>query len=261
MSKPRAVEINIGEQASLFAQRNYVPMKIDRQPAGLNFYQVRFPTNARGHAIINFAKNKFLIEHVLSITGTEDVDLAEEGLSQFHINSAITERDSISHDEARIKLLSIMKNMMNVGWKPTIPLNIARLRGKDMTDYLLVEDGYTTLDPSYTPTLDEWMRMRNLTSWEFYASGIFLTLTFTREHISLDPAKLGAYLLSYELTNEAEHYRTYAGRRRNEWKTVLPGILVSLAKQREQMETEFQIKGKKIDRTYTDPPIPIYLRK
>jgi hypothetical protein len=178
-------------------------------------------------------------------------------LLQFEINSAITESDLISHDEARLKFFYILQNLARAGWKTTIPLSMARLRGKQMTKYLLVSKRRTTLDPSYVPTLAEWMQMESLTTWKFYAAHMYLTVSFTREHTLTDPSKLGAYLLSFEIKNENEQFRRHVdGSDRNRWKEVLPVALREMAAHRAKMEAELRLKGIAIDESYIDPPVP-----
>ena len=257
MSKQTAVEIQVGEMGSSFASRNADRLKIDRQPAGLNFYEIRFPGQTKGSATVNSGTRKFVIENILSITGTEDLDFKDEGLSEFSINCAISATELISHDNARMRFFSMLQDLTRAGWKTTIPRGAPRLLGKEMTNYLLRSRQEVTLDSSYIPSLDEWMRLPSLTGWEFYANHAYLTVTFTREHTLTDPEKLGAYLVSFELKNEAEEFRGHVGGSgRNRWKEILPKELTKLAQERVKKETELRQHGTKIDETYVDPPIP-----
>ena len=131
-----------------------------------------------------------------------------------------------------------------------------------MTNYLLRTKHRTTLDPSYVPSLDEWMQMESLTSWKFYANHIYMTVTFTREHTLKDPTKPGAYLLSYELKNEPEQFRAHVdASQRNRWKELLPTELSELAQLCASKETELRLKGTTIDDSYVDPPIPDISKK
>jgi hypothetical protein len=257
MSKEPTVEIQLGETGASFSKRNSTFLKIDRQPAGLNFYQIKFRSGSKGRVIVKFDDRKFSIENVLNVTGTEDLDFREEGLLQFEINSGLTGSDLIAHDEARLRFFSILQNIERSGWKTTIPLSMARLRGREMTRFLLTSKRRTTLDPSYVPTLEEWMQMRSLTSWKFYTKHMYLTVSFTREHTLTDPSKPGAYLLSFELRNESEQFRRHVdGLDRNRWREVLPVTLRESATSRAKMEQELRSKGIAIDENYTDPPVP-----
>ncbi|MDB5935616.1 MAG: hypothetical protein JWQ01_2960 [Massilia sp.] len=257
MSKEPSVEIRIGESSASFASRNAPFLKVDQQPAGLNFYEIRFPAASRGQVTIQNGTHNLAIAHVFSITGTEDLDFKEEGLNEFHIYSALTDADLIAHDEARLKFFAILQNIVQSGWRSIIPLSMARLRGKEMTQYLLATNRRTTLNPSYEPTLGEWMQMKNVTSWKFYSEHMYMSVSFTREHTLTDPTKPGAYLVSFEIKNEAEQFRRHVnGSDRKRWKEVLPPALRDLAASRTKMENEFRLKGFSIDDGYIDPPLP-----
>lgn len=262
MSGDTAIEIRVNEPGKSFLERNTKWLHLDRQPAGLNFYEIRFPEESRGHAFINFNAGRLPVERVISITGTEDMSFPDEGLSEFNINTEIVDTDLVSHDTARAKICSILQNIAASGWKPTIPLGMARLRGKTLTNYLLRTNQRMTLDPSYIPTLDEWMRLPNRTRWEFYANHSYLAVGFTREHTMTDPTKPGAYLLSFDLKSEAEHFRRHAGGAdRKRWKQLVPMELEQLAKARAEMEAELRKEGIAIDDHYVDPPVPDHLKK
>lgn len=257
MSSEPTIEIQIGERGADFLKRNTTITAVDRQPAGVTFYQMRFRADSKRQVILKSNEQVLHIENVLSVTATEDMELQEEGLLQFHINCGLTASDLIAHDDARIKVFSILKDIEHTGWKSTIPLSMARLRGREMARFLLTTKRSTTLDPSYVPTLEEWMQMRSQTRWRFYKDHMYLTVSFTREHTLTDPSKPGAYLLSYEIRSETEQFRRQVdGSDRNRWKQILPKELRALADSRAAMETELRSKGFAIDNLYVDPPIP-----
>jgi hypothetical protein len=257
MSKEHTIELQVGESGALFQKRYSNLAKIDRQPAGLNFYEFSFRGANVGRAIVKGGNRTIPIEHVLSITGIEDMDFKDEGISQIEINSTITGIDLISHDEARLKFFFLLKNLIREGWQTTIPLSMARLKGKEMTQYLLVSQDHTSLDPSYVPTLDEWMRMRSLTSWKFYAGHVYLTVSFTRERTLTDVNNLGSYLVSFEFRSEAEQFRRHVeSSNRKRWKEVVPGKLRELAVERAKLESKLRSKGFVVDEGYIDPPVP-----
>lgn len=260
MSDNTAVEIRINESGNSFLQRNRGRLHLDRQPAGLNFYEIRYPEDKRGDAIIDFGAGRLPVARVISITGTEDMSFPDEGLSEFSINAEIVDTELVSHDTARAKICSILQNITASGWRPTIPLDMARLTGKALTHYFLRTNERTTLDPSYLPSLEEWMKLPNRTRWEFYANHSYLGVQFMREHTLTDPAKPGAYLLSFDLMSETEHFRRHAGGgARQRWKEVVPKELKVLAKARAEMEAGLRQEGIKIDEQYVDPPVPDYL--
>jgi hypothetical protein len=257
MSTQQPIEVKIGESGSYFAGKNSPRLKVDRQPAGLNFYTIDFRTSDLGAVTLAVGSTNTAIDNVMSITGTEDLDFKDEGISEFHINTAITEANLISHDEARLKFANILRNILRAGWTPTIPRSKPRLRGKAMTEYLLRSVKYTTLDASYVPSFDEWMSLPSLTQWAFYNNHTYLNVTFTREHTLTDPRKPGAYLLTFEIKSEAEHFRRYVhGSNRSRWTEFLRKELNILSESRARTEAELRKRGIMIDETYEDPPVP-----
>jgi hypothetical protein len=257
MSNETPIELRVGEKGESFTRRNPTIGTVDRQPAGVNFYELNWSTQTMGTVIVKQGPLSLNIENVISVTGTEDMDLQDEGILEIKINSAITNSEMISHDEARVKTLAYLQKIYQSGWKILLPRSMARIRGKDMNNYLLETGNHTTLDPLYVPSLAEWMEYDDLTSWEFYADRVFLTVQITREHTLTDPAKPGAYLLSTNLQSESEHFRRYVdGLDRARWKQLLMGEITQLAKKRATMESNFRAKGIAIDEAYVDPPLP-----
>ena len=249
------IELYIGESGKSFSARNAT--NVDRQPAGLNFYELHWPFKSMGSVIIKQGVTRLPVDYVLSVTGTEDMDLHNEGLSDIKINSAISKEERISHDEARIKTFAYLQNITQLGWAVTIPRSMARIRGKNMSDYLLQTDKYTTLDPTYVPTLNEWMQYEDRTTWEFYNDRAFLSVQITRDYTLTDPLKPGAYLLSTNIQSEAEHFRDYVdGLDRTRWKQLLHAEVKNLTRIREKKEAALRAKGVPVDETYVDPPLP-----
>ncbi|MDB5935613.1 MAG: hypothetical protein JWQ01_2957 [Massilia sp.] len=256
MPNGTAIELHIGEKGESFVHR--IPaLAVDRQPAGLNFYTFRWSVHSMGAVIIKHGTLQLPIENVISVTSTEDMDYIDEGISEIAINSAITHSEKILHDEARVKTFAFLQGIVRKGWKVTIPRSMARIRGKDMNNYMLEDGKATTLDPSYIPTLSEWMRYEDLTTWEFYFDRAFLTVQISREHTLTDPTKPGVYLLSTRLQNEPQHFRGYVdGFDRPRWRELLLPKITELAESRVKREAAFRIRGIPIDDKYVDPPVP-----
>jgi hypothetical protein len=251
------VELRIGEPGESFIQRNPKIAEVDRQAAGLNFYELNWSTRHMGSVVVKQESLRFPIDHVISVTSTEDMEYKSEGISEIKIHSALTSSPLISHDEARLKLFALLTRIHEAGWKTTIPRTMARVRGKDMNTYLLQTRDYTTLDPAYVPSLEEWMQYRDLTSWAFYAGHVYLTVQITREHTLIDPSKPGAYLVSTCLQNEPEHFRRYVdGLQRPHWKRLMMAEIAQAAKSRAEVESMLRAQGVQIDENYVDPPLP-----
>lgn len=256
MSSQSEIELNIGEKGDAFAHRTS-RVKVDRQPAGLNFYELRWSSRGKGEVSIRTGAKSIRIENVLSVTGVEDADLATEGMYEIRINSTLTDSDTIAHDEARLKIFALLESIRRAGGQTVIPRSMARIRGKDMTNFLLRTRKQTTLDPSYVPSFTEWMAHDSLTGWQFYVDRVFVKVQFMRERSLTDPTKPGAYLLSITLKSELEHFRNYVKPSdRKRWKEVLPVVLADMAKRRAKLEEEFRLQGVPIDQGYIDPPEP-----
>ena len=101
------------------------------------------------------------------------------------------------------------------------------------------------------------MRIESHTPWSFYADGLYMEVSFTRERTLTDPTKPGSYLLTFNIKTETEYFRGFAGPdNRLRWKEVLPQELAKVAVTRAQKETELRAKGVPIDESYQDPPVP-----
>ena len=253
------VSINIGEQGAAFAKRYPDKIRVIHQPVGADFYKIDWDVHPRGMVVIDHGAYSFTIEDVLGVSGYQNLDGFEnEGLTEFNIYSGITAPDLIPHDEARQKMHVILQRILQAGWKINITRSMPRLRGKDALNYAFI-DGYTSLDASYIPTFEEWMRIESRTAWRFYADHVYLSVNFTREHTLTDPTKPGSYLVSFNLTSENAFYRGYIdgeGENHKNWKTLLPAELAKLVPVRAEVEAKLRAQGIKIDETYQDPPLP-----
>lgn len=258
---PQQVTLIIGEQGDSLFKRYPNILRIDRQPAGLDFYQIDWDKRPRGIVTVAHGKHSFMIEDVLGIMGVYNHDTSSEGITDFEIKSGMSEPPPslIPHDQARLKTYAILQNILHAGWQPFIWRDEPRLKGKIRQDYVLHDQSADGLDPNYLPTFDEWMKIKSRTNWLFYVEQMYLTVSFTREHTMTDPSKPGAYLLNFILKSEAEHYRGYVGVgsvNRAKWKELLPASLAKLPPIRAKVEAELRAKGIKIDEDYQDPPVP-----
>jgi uncharacterized membrane protein len=256
----KLIAIKLGERGDSFKDRYPDLVKINQQPAGLNFYKIDWDSRPHGTIKLEHGSNSFELDHVLGITGTQDAELPSEGMYTIDVNVGLSDAPPglISHDEARLKTYGLLKRIEQTGWKIMTPRGDPRLSGKDRLNYVLTVDEFLGLDTRYTPTLEEWMRIQSRTSWSFYADRLYMKVSFTRERTLTDPTKPGSYLLSFDIRSEAEEYRAYVGPdNRARWKELLPAELAPRDAERAKKETELRAKGIKIDETYQDPPIPV----
>lgn len=184
-------------------------------------------------------------------------DFSSEGLYEFNINAGISAPSLIPHDEARLKTYALLQRILDAGWQQVIERSEPRLAGKARQDYMFATTNLNGLDATYMPTFEEWMRIQSRTPWSFYASGIYMDVTFTREATLTAPNKPGAYMLTFNIKTETEYLRGYAGPDdRLRWKEVVPAELEKAAKERARREADLRAQGIPIDESYRDPPLP-----
>lgn len=252
-----SINLNINEPSADYVRRNASLIKVSNRPPGVHFYVARWDREKPGTANFDHGENAFSIENILSITAVEDSLLPQEGLVKFNVNAALAATDLIGHDEARKRFLSVLQNIRKAGWHIFIDEGDPRLRGQAMLNFALSGSSSSSLDADYEPTFAEWMSTRSNMLRQFYANHVYLTVSFSREPTLLDPQKPGAYLISFTIESENEHYRGYVTpNQRAKWKSVLPSQLQYLPGMREKKEDELRAKGIRIDETYQNPPPP-----
>jgi hypothetical protein len=254
----KEVTIKLGELGPELLKRYPDLVKVQHQPAGVDFYAIDWDKRPRGVVTFAHGKNQFTINNVVGISAGQDLgELTHEGLSEYTILAGITDPDLISHDEARLKTYVLPKNIEQAGWKIITSRSRPRLTGNDRLNYAPNTSTSIGQDIEYVPTLQEWMRIEDLTAWEFYADHQYLKVYFKRERTLLDPAKPGSYLLTYTIKSEAEHFRAYVGPEgRASWKELLAGELATRPDKRAKAEATLKAQGLPIDETYQDPPLP-----
>jgi hypothetical protein len=250
------ITLKIGEQGTSLAKR-YPELRIDRQPAGIDFYEKRWTQTPRGRLTMDHGKHSFTIDNVYSFSSLLDKDLEQEGILKFRLNAGLTTADTISHKEALVQMYAMLRAFEKQGWKSITQHGDPRLRGKDRLNYVLDGMHSISLDTNYTPNPDEWMRLANMTQWEFYADHLYLEVNFMRQSAGENSPNVGAYLIGFVIKSEAEYFRNHVkSEDRQRWKQVLPGVLTHLASLRAEEEAKLRAKGIAIDESYQDPPVP-----
>lgn len=254
------VILEINQLPSKLLEENPV-FKFATRPPGVNFYVGIWKRGDQNKVRLQNGAQSFLIENSISVTAVDEPTSPSEGIVQFIIYSGVASSDLISHDEARRRFTSILKTIRKAGWKKFINEGDPRLIGRDMYKFVLNESPAASMDTDYEPTFEEWMRIPSRTRWSFYANHVYLSVDFSREPTLLDPEKDGAYLVTFTVDSENEHYRSYVEPdKREDWKSALPAQLAILPPMRAKAEAELRAKGVKIDETYQDPPKPNLVR-
>jgi len=253
----KIITIKLGQSGESFVLANgRERVNVKREPAGLNFYKVRWQINQLGVAHVDHGIHSFRIENVLSCSGTEDAELLDEGIGVFRFNAAPTNLETIAHLEARDHLFGLLHMLGAAGWRRYIFRAQPRLIGRDALEYSIKKFGVYGLDPDYLPTLDEWMRLDDGARWRLYAAGVYLTIQFMRDSERMNPKEPGAYLLIFELKSETSDSREYfAPEDRSRWLELWPARKKELERERAEAEAKARAQGLAIDTTYTDPPV------
>lgn len=250
--------IKAGMSPKEYNQRNAVHAKknIDKQPAGINFYEQSWNGKQKGTVQVDHGKYSFSIPNVLSSTGTEDTELPEDGIYKFSINSGITPDEFIAHDQARIQFMKFIQDIVALGWQPYIGyFSQPRLSGRDSLLYAQKKPSYAP-DPLYTPTLDEWMALRSNQSWVFHRDNIFLTVGYRRDNQFLEKDGAGVYLLTFRVMTRDAHARNYfQGDERDRWKDLWIETIKKTKIMRYKKEVELIKEGYHINTEYVEPKI------
>lgn len=258
VDKKNLITVKINQPGADF--KNHYPgiVRVERQPAGITFYQINWKANAKGIVKLDMNDSSFAFDRVLGLIGSENNEEENLGIYQIVITSSITDADKISHEDARKEFFSILKQIKNSGWSPIIPFTAPRLRGRDMLNYLLESGNPTTLDADYELNIDEWMKIENLTSWEFEKGKVFLDVSFVRSAAELEDQKSMTYIVRYSIKSDVAYFKEFIDPGATDpWKLLLPGELKNSAERRRHLENSLEKTGIKIDKTYTNPKPPI----
>lgn len=253
----RAIAVRLGEQAKSLAARDPSRLKLDAQPAGLDFVRAKWSESGLGTVEIQHDAVRLRLERVLTLDATQDAaSFGEEGITEVDVNMQLVDQDLIAHDDARLRYWALLQSLKNSGWRSTIERGMPRLSGKDRYAYAMNHSSSMGLDVDYTPTLAEWMRIESQTPWGFWRDGVYLEVSFMREHTLLDPTKPGAYVVTARVRTGREEARSLVEPGdRDRWQETLPGILAQLNQVREKKEQELSGREGTVLKNYQDPPL------
>jgi hypothetical protein len=237
-----------GQDLSIALGRQRV--RTSKQPMGVNFYEIHWPTKFPARVNFIHGVNGFFLDAALSVMGTEDLEILG-GVQNLDVNFGVTAADLIPHDEARLEVMALLKRLQDAGWRQNYYFSEARIKGRStLTDP-------SSLDVRYTPTFNEWMAVGIRTaSWKLQANGVFMDISMHRDGDRMDPSWPGAYIMSMTLETEEQYMRSHFSEQdRDNWKALWPEFSKVLKKARAQKETELRAQGLEIDTDYQDPPI------
>ena len=254
---PQLFTIQLGIQSDDYLKLNGLDetQNLDRQPAGLNFYEKDWPSDNRGTVFVNHGKYSFQIKNILHAIGTEDADNPEKGITKFNLNGGGAAQSLDFHNAVRQRFLAFLDELSKAGWRRVIDYSEPRLKGDSAFRYLLEESTVYSPPLDYSFTLEQWMKIRG-PHWRLYADGVFLDISFSRDRKAMEPNGYGSYLFSYSLYDAegrgANHMKYFD---RPHWKELWVEKIKELKKLRYAKEAELKAQGYTIDMDYQDPMI------
>ncbi|HMW48943.1 MAG TPA: hypothetical protein PKC70_11655 [Cellvibrionaceae bacterium] len=255
MYKP-SISAKVGESGAAFLMRNGLSAEgnVDRQPAGMNFYQYRWKTERAGEVVFDHGAFSFTIPNALTVMGTENLKHSGDGVESLFVNATFSSDKTITHDAARIALMKIIKELVSLGWKRYIAYSDPRLVGEQAFNHYLGNNFYS-LPVDFVPNLQQWMQI-DVGFWNLYADGVFLEIRFHRDSEHLDLNKPGAYLLVFNFETKTSYGRSmFDGEEREQWQEHWAELIKKAKKDRYAKEAELVKRGFTIDTTYQDPKI------
>ncbi|ADJ64402.1 hypothetical protein G5B88_14745 [Herbaspirillum seropedicae] len=254
---PSSIAIRANEPSKAFIDQAPSAIKVIKQPAGINFYLMQWGGAQLGDVHIHHGAASVQIPDVRVLQGEEDAQFPEEHIANWKIYIGLSSGSVMSHEQARNKIYAILAALEKKAWRVLIDPDDPRLTGKERFDYVTGQSPASGLNIDYVPTLDEWMRLEDLSHWSFYADGVFLTVTMQRDQGALDVSRPGHYILVLNLMGENEGFRAFVPpKARTNWRNELPSLWKALNERRTQREAQALVAGKKINTSYQDPPLP-----
>ena len=250
--------IKAGMSPAEYNQRNqeYINKNINKQPAGLNFYDQDWSSKTPGTVQVDHGDYSFSVPYVLGTMGTEHTKNLDQGIYQFSIRSGLTPDETIDHEQARIEMMVLLQEIVAKGWQPFIGQNKPRLSGKESFSYRVEDNDLYTPDPLYIPTFDEWMGLDTDSDWAFHIDNVFLTVNIRRRLSHKGNDALGVYLLTFTLiTHEEKARNSFDGKDREQWQSLWAEAAKTSKVSRYKKEVELIKRGYHINTDYIDPII------
>ncbi|MFW1642264.1 hypothetical protein [Acinetobacter guillouiae] len=246
------------ETGAQFATRIQANTDNPLPTSSTTFYNQQWDKNPID-VVIEHGANSITLHHVIGVQTA--VANSNELITGHDIFAGLSNDDTMSHDQARLAMLALFKDLKQAGWQRYISLSGPRLTGKDALKY--ASKHTYELDPDYPYNLDEWMQLEDGSRWMLQANGIYLSITVRRDQTKMDPQQPGAYYVSYKFQSEKEYYAPHfkdddlkkSAINAARWVSLYPGIKKQMNQIREQREAELKAQGITIDESYQDPAL------
>ncbi|NWK44548.1 hypothetical protein [Ralstonia pickettii] len=255
---PQSIEIEIGESPQALIGRYGKAVDVDNkneQAYGVTFYAVDWPDSSQGTVVIKNRESEVRLDTALGVSGSFDKAHADEGIYDYSISLGIPPRNNVTHDQARLQFYEMLKRIQQAGWKRWIYPENPRLSGGEAFRYRLVKDqGVDSLDPGYVPSLEDWMKLPDMTSWRFYLHGVYMDVQMSRDSKRMRMDELGAYFVKIKLEGYANYWRNaFNEQDRPHWRDLFPGLQRQMRAERAGAEQKLKVQGYAIDTGYHNP--------
>ena len=292
---PQEVTLQLGKKGpESFKQAGAVA---DHHTAGelVGFLDLKWPSKQLGAVTIRHSGYNLTIPHTFTAMGSVRSEPEGEGVNDIVLNSGISAGELIRHREAYDLWVKLMKRIQDSGWQRYIYLSRPRLAGKDAIRYFQDEEnfglGYIT-DPGAVPDFSTWYSVimtQGMIIAKFYLDGVEISLSFNstvKDQEDLDDInktlsfkEWGQYMMRIEFktarySTRNDIYHTFIpdgygiDKLQEEMDKISSSLpeywqryrAIELAKRKKE-EAMLVSKGYKIDESYQDPDLLLYLQK
>ncbi|WP_347329810.1 hypothetical protein [Marinimicrobium locisalis] len=250
------ISVSIGMTGKEFVEKNNLggSVRVDRQPAGLNFYEYDWPLDNRGTIAFVHGEYGFEVDDVLSIMCPEDADSKEGGFEDISINFGFAGGGDVSHDVVRKEFLDFLEELKSLGWTRVIAYSDPRLTGVEAYNFYK-NDTFYSFPLDYRPSMDEWMALEDA-QWRLRADGVFIDIEFHRDSKKMDPEGLGSYLFVMKIQSAEQFAKgQFKPEDRDKWSDLWEEEIRTLKRQRYNKEDQIKNAGGTIDTDYEDPVV------
>lgn len=251
---PSPLVIRLGETGETFQKRNSSGMRVNRQPAGIDFYSLDW--DRAPYATVRFIQgaHSFEFHHVNGAQTSEDHDFKEEGFAEWTVHALLDPAQALPHGEAEARIHNLLRAAMDAGWRQYVDGGDPRLRGRDRLNIVLQGSTWIGLDARYEPSLENWLKVPDRTPWKLCVDGAFMEVSFTRQALPGSDASKAVYLLTFNIKSQNEYLRAgVESDHLQKWREALPAVSKQAAAQRAEEERLLRERGVEIDEGYVDP--------
>lgn len=247
--------IRLGETGEAFHKRISSGVRVNRQPAGIDFYGLDW--DRAPYAWIRFVHGDHSIDvhHVNGAQTSQDREtFKDEGFTHWTVHALLDPAQELSHSEAEARIHRWLRAAMDAGWRQYVDGGDPRLRGQDRLNVVLQGSTWIGLDARHEPSLQDWLKIPDRTPWKLCVDGAFMEVSFARQALSKSDASKSVYLITFSIKSQNEYLRSGVDSdHMAKWRDVLPEVLKRAAAQRADEERVLRERGFEIDEGYADP--------